>query len=72
MLQHKCSVIYLRVKYILPRTGVWSVIYTFSALVPPGAEEIMDDDTSASVVGLDFRVLNSAKQNAKFSSYCLF
>jgi hypothetical protein len=35
-------------------------------LVPAGTEEIMDDDTSASVVGLDFRVLNSEKQNENF------
>jgi hypothetical protein len=52
---------------ILPRTGVWSVIYTSSALVLAGIEEIMFDDTFVSAVGLDFKALNSEKQNEKFS-----
>jgi hypothetical protein len=57
---------------ILPRTGVWSVIYTSSALVPAGIEEIIFDDTFVSAVGLDFKALNSEKQNEKFSTYYSF
>jgi hypothetical protein len=47
------------------------VIYTSSALVPECTEEIMDDETSASV-GLGFQVLKPEKQIAMFSTYYTF